>query len=87
MEAAAFGLPVITHDTGGTANYVIDDFNGYCLSIGSKGEDFGRVIKAIVTENNLETMSQNAIRLYKEKLNYERWRRQITAIIEALVKK
>ena len=87
VEAAAFGLPVITHDTGGTANYVIDDFNGYCLSIGSKGEDFGRVIKAIVTENNLETMSQNAIRLYKEKLNYERWRRQITAIIEALVKK
>jgi len=84
-EASAYGLPIITHDTGGIANYVINNYNGYRLPLTSTSEDFGRVIQRIITTGELPQLSRNAISLYKEKLNYTVWRKKVKAIIDRLI--
>lgn len=84
-EASAYGLPIITHDTGGIANYVINNYNGYRLPLTSTSEDFGRIIQRIITTGELPKLSRNALSLYKDRLNYTVWRKKVKAIIDRLI--
>lgn len=72
-ESSAYGLPIITHETGGIANYVINGYNGYRLPLSSTGKDFGKAIVKMLESNQLEQLSKNAISLYNDKLNYRNW--------------
>lgn len=79
-EASANGLPIFSHVTGGVPNYVYDGRNGYLLSLGSKGEDFGRKIKECLESSELKQMSQECQLFYKEKLNWGKWAERIEAL-------
>lgn len=83
-EASAYGLPIITHDTGGIANYVINGHNGYRLPLSSTAIDFGKKIADLLESNKLEQLSRNAISLYNDKLNYNRWGGDIWDLIKGL---
>lgn len=80
-EACAYGLPIMTHDTGGISNYVENGYNGYRLALSSSPEDFGKKILEIIESKQLEKLSENAITLYKQKLNYNVWREKVGQLI------
>lgn len=76
-EACAYGLPIMTHNTGGISNYVENGYNGYRLPLSSSPDDFGKKILEIIEKRQLEKLSENAITLYKQRLNYNVWREKV----------
>lgn len=70
-EASAYGIPSITYDTGGIGDYIINDFNGYRLPLGSDGAAFARKIIEYVNDNDkVSQMKVNARNLYEKELNW-----------------
>lgn len=84
-ESSAYGLPVFTHDTGGTSNYVLSGRNGYLLPIGSTGKDFAKKIQGCLQSGELAKMSTSAKEVYHERLNWETWQERVKHIIEDLL--
>ncbi len=84
-EASANGIPSFTFDTGGISNYVKNGVNGYRLPLGSTGVEFGIRIKKSIDENELEQLSQNAIREYEETLNWNRWGRKTEQFLNTIL--
>lgn len=81
-EANGFGLPCFVYDTGGTANYVINGQNGYMLPLMSDGKDFADRIISCLENKEMNDLSSGAVRLYKEKLNWEIWSERVKQAIE-----
>ncbi len=72
-EAAAYGLPVITTDTGGTSTIVADDVTGALLPLESGPEQFAAKIDALWHDPNLGSMRAKARQRYDEMLNWNSW--------------
>lgn len=72
-ESAAFGIPVITYDTGGVGNYVINEVNGYRLPLSFGSSEFAAKIKEIVNNKTFEKLSKGAKIVSTEKLNWTNW--------------
>lgn len=70
-EAAAYGIPVYTFDTGGTVDYVIRDYNGYTFPLTSSTEDFAQKIADDIEQDRFREYHDNALRLSKEILSWE----------------
>jgi len=85
-EAAAYGLPSFTHNTGGVCNFVIDGVNGYKLPLGSTGDDFGKKIKESLQSGEILAMSESARKLYEERLNWNKWGERVKEVIEMALK-
>ena len=73
-EAAMYGMPSVTHDTGGIPNYVEDGVTGRRLPLGSTAEDFAKAIEGIICEGHYEEFSQNARKQYEEEINWRHWK-------------
>lgn len=84
-EASANGLPIFTHHTGGIPNYIENGRNGYMLPLGSTGVDFGKKIKESLLSDELESMSKEAVLIYRKKLNWQVWGKKIKQIIDSLI--
>ena len=84
-EASAFGLPIITHDTGGISNYVINDYNGYRLPCSSSAEEFGNTILSLIENDRLTQFSRNAIELYQKRLNYNCWGDKVASLLKLVL--
>lgn len=84
-EASANGLPIFTHHTGGVPNYIENGRNGYMLPLGSTGADFGKKIKECLLSDELESMSKEAVLIYRKKLNWQVWSKKIKQIIDSLI--
>ncbi|MFR9652185.1 MAG: glycosyltransferase family 4 protein [Rikenellaceae bacterium] len=84
-ESSAYGLPSFTHDTGGVGNYVVNGVNGYRLPLGSTGADFGEKIYECLQSGELERLSQQAVELYEERLNWQVWQRRVEKIIDNII--
>ena len=83
-EANAFGLPCFVYDTGGTANYVRNGYNGYMLPLTSSGVDFADSIILTQDNNQLANLSRNARSTYLEKLNWKIWSNKVKQLITEL---
>lgn len=81
-EAAAYGVPVFTYDTGGTGNYVVDGQNGYRLNLSKGAEEFARAIADCIAQHQLPVLARGARRLYDERLSWRRWSERFREIIE-----
>ena len=85
-EAAAYGLPSITYDTGGVGDYVINDFNGYRLPLGSDGASFAQKILEYVNDNDkVSQMKENARKLYESELNWNSTGEKLRSLIFELI--
>lgn len=85
-EACAYGLPSITYDTGGVGDYVINDYNGYRLPLGSDGKEFARKIIEFVNDSDkVSLMKANARRLYEDKLNWNSTGEKLRSLISELI--
>lgn len=71
-EASAYGLPIVTYDTGGIADYVVNNVNGYRLAEGSSGKAFAETILKILDTPSLKgSLSRGGRKLYRESLNWD----------------
>lgn len=65
-EASAYSLPIITYDTGGVGDYVINGKNGYRLPLEASGKDFAnKIIDILHDEAELEKMQKCARTMYE----------------------
>lgn len=85
-EASEYGLPVITHKTGGVESYVEDGVTGRCLPLGSTGKDFATAIMDIIENGRLEVYSKAARAKYEKELNWNSWLESFDAILVDLQK-
>lgn len=86
-EAAEYGLPSVTHKTGGVESYVEDGVTGRCLPLGSTGEDFAAAIMEIIENDRLEAYSKVARAKYEKELNWDSWLESFDKILMSLSKK
>lgn len=81
-EANAYGLPVITTDTGGTTSVVEDGINGFALPFSAKAEDYAARIEYLTEHRDvLEKMSKTARQKYAEELNWNHWGKRMKEIL------
>ncbi len=84
-EAAGYGLPVISTDTGGVSAHVIEGYNGCLLSEDANAEDYAdKIEKLIKSPQTIIEYSQNARKLYENELNWENWGYQFSKILKQL---
>jgi glycosyltransferase involved in cell wall biosynthesis len=73
-EAAAYGLPVITTDTGGVTEVVKDGINGFALSYHSGHSEYGEKIISIFNSDELYyNLVKSSRGYYEERLNWRVW--------------
>jgi glycosyltransferase involved in cell wall biosynthesis len=71
-EAAAFGLPIVTTDTGGISTYVRQDVNGIRLPLTASAEAYSENIARLFQDRAAyESMAQNGWREFQSRLNWE----------------
>jgi glycosyltransferase involved in cell wall biosynthesis len=81
-EASAFGLPIISTDTGGVADYVVNNFNGYRLPLSARGSEYAEVILKIVLDPNKYLDMRRAARAkYEKELNWDVWLEKFNAVV------
>ena len=80
-EAAMYGLPVFTHDTGGTMSYVENGKTGKGLKMGSTAEDFANAIMEMLNNGKYKEWSHNAREKYEKELNWNVWLKKCEKII------
>lgn len=85
-EAAAYGIPSITTDTGGVGTYVQNGVNGFALPPQADGNDYAAIITELLNDKTkLSALKRSSRRQFEEKLNWDNWGNNFNAIIEKLV--
>ena len=83
-EAAAYGLPVITSQTGGIPDAVKHDETGVLLPIDATGEQFTDLVHKIwTTPGRYEEMVNAARDRFESTLNWSSWASAVAPIIAA----
>ncbi len=73
-EAYAFGVPVITADTGGIAGVVQNGENGYLLPYEARGEAYAQVIAELYQdEQRYRQLTQSCRATFETRLNWDTW--------------
>jgi glycosyltransferase involved in cell wall biosynthesis len=86
-EAAAFGTPTITNDSGGLGTSVKDGVSGVVLPSGSPPEAYAHVVADLVNDpDRYLALRRSTRRRYEEELNWEVAGRRLSEILEGVVK-
>lgn len=73
-EANAYGIPVISTDTGGVSSVIENDVNGYLLPHAATSEDYFKVIESLILDKNkLKQLAKTSREKYNEELNWNNW--------------
>ena len=82
-EAAAYGLPAITTDTGGVSSMVINDKTGYCLPYEAGANEYASIIESLAHDRmKYGVMVMNSREHFLQHLNWDSWGRQVKKIID-----
>lgn len=81
-EAAAFGVPVFTYNTGGIGNYVLDGKNGYKIELSQGAQDYSNIIESCIVNGEMAQLSKGARELYTSSLSWDIWSKKFRTIIE-----
>lgn len=85
-EAAAFGLPIVSTDTGGVATAVRDGVTGRLLPLSAGGADYARVIAELLAEPVTLARMRVACRDdYEARLNWTAWGTAAAAVVDAVL--
>jgi glycosyltransferase involved in cell wall biosynthesis len=85
-EASAYGLPILTTDTGGIQTYVTNDANGFRLPAESNGRQFAEAVRAMVL--NPDVYSRFALcgfNEYQKRLNWRAAARDLLDMFQQAV--
>ncbi|WP_075601686.1 glycosyltransferase family 4 protein [Saccharicrinis aurantiacus] len=82
-EANAYGLPVITTNTGGTSSVVENGVNGYILPLSATSSNYYKVISELLyNKTKLKQLAVTSRTKYLNELNWQQWGKKIRKIIE-----
>lgn len=84
-EAAAYGLPVFSYDTGGVGSYVENGGNGMLLPPGANADDFSKAIVECWDTGKFPLFSERGKLMFKEKLSWECWPNRLKNLFESVV--
>src|SRR6266849_969607 len=85
-EANAFGLPVITTDTGGVAEVVRDGENGFLLPYSARGAAYADVIaKAYRDDQRYAELVSASRTAFENRLNWDAWGATVKNILLKVV--
>ena len=81
-EAASYGLPVISTDTGGVAAVVEPGETGILLPLNASAEQYADEIEILLQNpEQIRALSQNAREKYEKELNWSVWGEKMSKII------
>lgn len=80
-EAAEYGVPVITTDTGGVGTYVKNNFNGKRLPLSANGNDYADEIECWINNNDISRLSSGASQIYTEEISWTAWKNHFNKTI------
>ena len=81
-EANAFGLPVITADTGGISSIICNGENGYMLPLAGRGRNYADLIANVYhDEQRYLRLVQSSRLAFEERLNWDVWGRRVHDIL------
>ena len=84
-EAAAFGLPVITTDTGGITSIVRQGINGYTLSPSATAISYAKLIEKIFNDpTQYKNLARAARQEYNETLNWDTWASKVKLLMDSI---
>jgi glycosyltransferase involved in cell wall biosynthesis len=86
QEAAAFGLPSISFNTGGVSSVLIDNITGMLLPPGSSPEDIAEKINQVWADSQLyKNLSDSAREYYEHYFTEEAWALQVNKILKNIL--
>ena len=81
-EANAFGIPVITTDTGGVTSIIENGINGFTLPLTATPADYVAIIQSLLDDRGqLSTLALNARKKFENELNWDIWGRKMREIL------
>lgn len=81
-EANAFGLPVITTDTGGVSGIIREGENGCMLPFAARGNDYAEVIARLYQDDQRYTALVRSSRAaFEDRLNWDAWGSALQGIV------
>lgn len=81
-ESCAFGLPMISTDTGGQGDYVKNDESGYLLPLEANGENFGKkILESYQDESKFKRLRIGSRNKYDNELNWTSWLESFNKIV------
>jgi glycosyltransferase involved in cell wall biosynthesis len=87
-EANAYGLPVITTDTGGVSSLIKNDVNGYILPFDAGSNEYAKKIAHLLdNKDKLKDMSKVSRKTYEDELNWEIWAKKMKQTFKVYLEK
>jgi len=84
-EAAGYGLPVISTNTGGVSAHVENGKTGVLLSENASAKDYADAIEPLLLDINIiEKMSVASREKYEKELNWDEWRTKFDELIKKI---
>ena len=81
-EASAYGLPVITTDTGGVTEVVKNGINGFAFKPNSLPKDLGeKIIEIFSSDEKYYSLVLSSREYYEDRLNWDKWGEQMAIIL------
>lgn len=84
-EASAYGIPSLATDTGGIADYVYNDVNGYRMPLSASGVEYAAKIEEWIKEDRFKELSEGAKKVYHDTNSWEAWGRKFRKIADNLL--
>ena len=81
-EAAAYGLPIITTDTGGVSSIVENGQNGFALPLSASADNYANTIMQLINQpEKLNELSQISRKKYETEFNWDVWAKKMKEIL------
>lgn len=81
-EANAYGIPVVTTDTGGVSSIIENGINGFTLHFNAKANEYAETIGYLLeNRTKLEEMSKMCLFKYNNELNWSSWGHKVREIL------
>lgn len=85
-EAAAYGLPSVTTDTGGVSGVVQNGRNGFLMPLSARGDQYAALIRSIyVDANRYQDLIMKCRNAYDQQLNWDSWGKSASRIFEGVL--
>jgi len=85
-EASAYGLVILSTDTGGVTSVISEDINGYTLSPEAEAQEYSeKLYELISNKTQLQRLSISSRELYENELNWDAWGTHMKKILKTIV--
>ncbi len=81
-EANAFGIPVISTDTGGVSSVIENEVNGFLLPISATSDDYFKIIENLINDKKkFERLAKTSRKKFLTELNWNQWGKEMKQIL------